>query len=81
MATESSTDVVGLVKVTVVVWVSVTDFEYGDELSVPDMVIELTVADVHGLAITMVNSTLSLESAGANDVDPLEPLLLIEMLF
>ena len=33
----------------------------------------------HGSAIVIVNSTLSLESAGANEVAPPVPLLVIEM--
>ena len=42
--------------------------------------IVFTVVVLHGSAIVMVNSTLSLESAGANEVEP-ELLLDIEIVF
>ena len=70
----SSVVVVGRTKVTVVLEPSVTDFEYGLDESVPDTVIVFTVVVWQGLAIVIVNSTLSLASAGEKDVEPDEPL-------
>ena len=43
--------------------------------------IVFTVVVWQGLAIVIVNSTLSLESAGAKDVAPDEPLLVNEIVF
>ena len=70
MPVDVSTAVVGLTKVTVVVEPSVTDLEYGLDESDPLTVIVLRVVVLHGSAIVIVNSTLSLESVGAKDVDP-----------
>ena len=78
---EVSTEVVGLTKVTVVLAPSVTAFEYGLEESVPLTVIVFTVAVLQGSAITIVNSTLSEESAGENEVEPDEPLLATVIVF
>ena len=43
--------------------------------------IVLTVVVLQGSAIVIVNSTLSLESAGAKDVAPVDPLLVSEIVF
>jgi len=58
----------------------VTAFEYGLDESAPDTVIVFTVVVLHGSAIVIVNETLSLESEGANEVEP-ELLLDMETVF
>ena len=78
---ESSVVVVGLTNVTEADDPSVTALEKGLEESAPETVSVFTVVVRQGLAIVIVNSTLSDESDGANEVAPEDPLLVIEIVF
>lgn len=66
MPVSSSTVVVGLTKVKVVVWPSVTAIVYAPTDPAPVITIAFTVVVVQGSSIVTVNSTLSDAALGAN---------------